>query len=90
MKYTVKYTEKAKDDVEKLKSTGEISVLKKLKKLLFELEDHPYTGTGQIEKLKHYKVETWSRHISSKHRLCYRIGKEEVLILSACGHYEDK
>jgi len=90
MKYTVKYTDEAKEDIERLKNNGEISALKKLRKLLFELQEHPETGTGQIERLKHYSEETWSRRINHKHRLCYRIYGDEVHIISSYGHYQEK
>ena len=63
--------------------------IKKLKSLLAELQEHPRTGTGQVELLKHYKEETWSRRINKEHRLVYRIHEDivEVLVLSAYGHY---
>jgi mRNA-degrading endonuclease RelE of RelBE toxin-antitoxin system len=41
MKYALKYTDEAKEDIERLKNNGEISALKKLRKLIFELQEHP-------------------------------------------------
>lgn len=63
--------------------------IKKLNALLEEITNHPTTGTGQVEKLKHYKEETWSRRINKEHRLIYRVYEEvvEVLIISVYGHY---
>lgn len=63
--------------------------IKKLNALLEEIKEHPTTGTGQVEVLKHYKEETWSRRINKEHRLVYRVYEErvEVLIISAYGHY---
>ena len=54
--------------------------------------EHPLTGTGQIEQLRHCDSYTYSRRISKKHRLVYRVYEEfvEVLILSSYGHYDDK
>ena len=54
-----------------------------------ELQEHPRTGTGQIEQLKYYEEETWSRRINKEHRLVYRIYDDivEVLVLSTYGHY---
>ena len=54
-----------------------------------ELQEHPRTGTGQVEPLKYYKEETWSRRINREHRLVYRIHDDivEVLVLSTYGHY---
>lgn len=73
-----------------LKRVATSRVLKKLEKLLLELRQHPSIGTGQVEILKHYKEETWSRRINDEHRLVYRI-KEDivvVLVLSVYGHYK--
>lgn len=63
--------------------------LAKLAKLLDELKEHPRSGTGQCEQLKHYQEETWSRRITREHRLVYRIYDDivEVLVISAFGHY---
>lgn len=63
--------------------------VKKLKVLLKEICNDPRFGTGQAERLKHYKVETWSRRITREHRLVYRINQDvvEVLVLSVYGHY---
>jgi toxin YoeB len=66
--------------------------LRKIDQLFNELRNHPTNGTGKPEKLKYYETETWSRKITYKHRLVYRIEKEKiiVLILSLWGHYNDK
>ena len=61
-------------------------------KLLNEIAIHPKTGTGHPEPLKGGPDNRWSRTITKKHRLVYRIFEEEVhvYILSSYGHYEDK
>ena len=61
-------------------------------KLLNEIAIHPKTGTGHPEPLKGEPDNRWSRKITKKHRLVYRIFEEEVhvYILSSYGHYEDK
>lgn len=57
-----------------------------------ELREHPKTGTGHLEPLKGKPEGRWSREISKKHRLVYRIFDQDVLILvlSSYGHYGDK
>lgn len=92
MKYTIRFEESALDDIKTLKKSGDVQSLKKLSKLLAELEEHPTTGTGQVESLKGDKSGLWSRRITSKHRLIYEINDTEikVIVLSACGHYDDK
>lgn len=86
--YTIKFTEEAQSQLGLLMRKAP-KAIKKLEKLLEELREHPRTGTGQIEQLKHYKEETWSRRITREHRLVYRIHDNvvEVLVLSVFGHY---
>nr|WP_302831128.1 Txe/YoeB family addiction module toxin [uncultured Bacteroides sp.] len=90
MSYTIKYTDDAEDDIERLRKSGNKQALKKLKDLLLEVAEHPRTGTGQVEQLKHFKEETWSRRINSEHRLVYCIQDDVVvvLVLSVYGHYK--
>jgi toxin YoeB len=92
MNYSIEITIDAEKDIEKLKKSGDKKVLVKIDKLLDELRSHPTTGTGKPEQLKHYQIPTWSRRISDKHRLIYRIQEEKVivLILSFWGHYGNK
>ena len=90
IEYELVFTQEALDDIQKHKKSGNKLLLKKLEKLLVELRQHPSTGTGQVEILKHYKEETWSRRINDEHRLVYLIKDDMVvvLILSAYGHYK--
>ncbi len=92
MSFEIEYTDEAFSDIEKHKKSGDKKILLKIDKLLNELRENPTTGTGKPEKLKHYKTPTWSRRITDKHRLVYRIEdvKVIVLVLSFWGHYGDK
>ena len=89
--YQIDFTEKAKDDLAKLKK-NEPGSFRKVSKLLAEIGEHPETGTGQPEPLKHTLSGCWSRRITGKHRIIYRIMEEVVIvvILSSYGHYVDK
>lgn len=88
--YELEFTKEAQEDILRHKKSGNKPLLKNLEKLLQELRRHPSTGTGQIEMLKHYEEETWSRGINDEHRLVYRIKNDVVivLVLSAYGHYK--
>ena len=92
MKYDIELTELALDGIKTFRKSGDLQALKKLNKLLTELEEHPTTGTGQVEPLKGDKSGLWSRRITGKHRLIYSINDTEikVLVISTYGHYEDK
>jgi toxin YoeB len=87
--YSIEFTPKALEGIEKLKKSGNKPVLKKIRKLLNELTDHPYTGTGQPEQLKHSLSGFWSRRINQEHRIVYAVNEETVVVtvVSAKGHY---
>ena len=89
--YKIILSPKAFEDASKLK-LSEPKVYKKLSDFIEELKEHPKTGTGHPEPLKGTPEGRWSRRLSKKHRLVYRILENEVYIdiLSAYGHYDDK
>ncbi|MCL1942261.1 MAG: Txe/YoeB family addiction module toxin [Candidatus Azobacteroides sp.] len=88
MEYHLDFTDKAKDDIATHKKAGNKIVLGKLLVLLEELGEHPFTGTGKPEPLKHDLSGMWSRRINKEHRLIYEVEENTVFILSAKGHYE--
>lgn len=92
MNYSIELTLDAENDIEKLKKSGDKKILIKIDKLLNELREHPTSGIGKPEQLKYYEAPTWSRRITDKHRLVYRIQEDKivVLVLSFWGHYGDK
>ena len=91
MKYAITFAPEAQEGLAKLKRSEPASY-KKAVKLLNEIADHPQTGTGHPEQLKGKPENRWSRQITKKHRLVYRIFETEVYVdvLSAYGHYDDK
>ena len=89
--YEIEYQEQALLDIAKLKR-DEPASYKKVVSFIQELKEHPKTGTGHPEPLKGKPEGRWSRQISKKHRLVYRIYETEVvvLVITAYGHYDDK
>ncbi len=89
-KYRVTIERQAKTDIEVHIKRGDKALLKRLFRILDELEEHPETGIGQPEQLKYHLNGYWSRRISTVHRLIYKIDNDhvEVLVISAFGHYE--
>ena len=47
MGYTLVYTDVAREDIEKLKKSGDMVAIRKLARMLEELIDHPLTGSGK-------------------------------------------
>ena len=68
MAYNLNFTGKAKEDIAAHKKAGNKAVLNKLLALLEELTEHPFTGTGKPEPLKHALSGLWSRRITSEHK----------------------
>ena len=80
----------AKVDFEKIYKSGDKASIKKLEKIILELQEHPTIGTGNPEQLKHHLSGFWSRRINKKDRLIYEIIEEPenlVVVVSALGHY---
>ena len=90
-KFRIEVETKAKKDFDKIYKSGNKSVIKKLSKIIKELSNHPHTGTGNPEQLKHNLAGLWSRRLNKKDRLVYEIIEKPdnlVVIISALGHYE--
>jgi toxin YoeB len=87
MPYILEFTDKAKVHIEEYKTAGNKVVLKKIKALLEELIEHPFTGTAKPEPLKYELAGLWSRRINKEHRLVYEVTDTTVFIITAKGHY---
>ncbi len=92
MSYSLRLTPDAINDIQRHKKSGDKKLLHKIGVLLEELKEHPRTGTGQPQKLKHDLEGFYSRRINKKHRLIYEIEEEiiTVIVVSAYSHYGDK
>ncbi len=91
MIYKITFSPTALADIEKLKKSEPLA-FKKIQRLVVELMEHPYTGSGKPKPLKHDYAGCYSRRITQKHRLVYSVDEEEivVLVLSALSHYGEK
>ena len=79
MSYKIKFLDNASKDALKLKQE-EPKSFTKLMRMVDELKEHPMTGTGKPEYLKHDKRGVWSRRITQKHRLIYKIHNNIVVV----------
>jgi len=91
-KYKVEIQPTAEKDLSKHKKSGNKATQLKIIKILDELKEHPYSGTGKPELLKYELQGYWSRRINQKDRLVYKVQENvvTVFVLSAWGHYSDK
>lgn len=91
MTYKVRTQTQADEDLARL-AKSEPKAFLKAQRFLEELREHPKTGLGHPEPLKGKPEGRWSREITKKHRMVYRIFETEVvvLVISSYGHYDDK
>lgn len=91
MIYEVRFSLTVNEDLIKL-AKSEPKAYQKALRFIEELREHPKTGTRHPEPLKGKPEGRWSREITKKHRLVYRIFENEVVVLliAAYGHYNDK
>lgn len=88
-KYSLILEQQARKELQSLYKSGNNASIKKVNQIFDELTEHPKTGTGQPELLKHNLSGYWSRRINQRDRLIYRIdeGIVTVFIISVLGHY---
>ena len=88
-KYQIIIKATAEKDLSKHKKSGDLASIKKIIKILNELKDHPYTGSGNPEPLKFELTGYWSRRLNKKDRLIYEVHDDivTVVVVSALGHY---
>ncbi len=92
MKYTLVLSPNAEKQLVEWQKSGQKKDIAKIFSLFQELEEHPTTGTGQVEQLKGSLSGYWSRRINKQHRIIYSIHEEIVTVevVSVGGHYGDK
>ncbi len=91
MIYKLTFTRDAEKILAKYKKSNP-RFFKKLRDLLHDLEEHPYTGIGHPEPLVGGNNITYSRRIGKSDRIIYNIYDDAimVLVLTIEGHYGDK
>jgi toxin YoeB len=87
MTYRIDLTKRAQEHIEFHKKAGNKPIMIKISILLNELAEHPFTGTGKPEPLKHKLSGMWSRRINRGNRLIYEVFETAVVVHHAKGHY---
>ncbi|WP_293299264.1 Txe/YoeB family addiction module toxin [Pedobacter sp. UBA4863] len=68
-KFGIEIKPEAQKDLEKHYRSGAKASIKKIEKILTELEETPYSGVGQPEQLKYELSNYWSSRINKKDRM---------------------
>ena len=82
--------EQARKDRDYWKKSGNTKIQNRISALLRDIQQHPFTGIGKPEPLKHNLKGLWSRRINEEHRLVYQVadGWIYVYVLSMRFHYK--
>lgn len=83
----IDYLDKALDDIEFWKKTGDKVIQTRISKLLESISKTPYSGIGKPEPLKHQLSGYWSRRITEEHRIVYTVSADRIKIISLRFHY---
>ena len=62
--------------------------LKRINKLIKDIQSTPYSGLGKPEPLKHDLSGYWSRRIDDYNRLVYKVEDNKLKIAQCKTHYE--
>ncbi|RZJ19969.1 MAG: Txe/YoeB family addiction module toxin [Haliea sp.] len=62
-------------------------MVKRINKLIQEIQRDPFAGIGKPEALKHALAGFWSRRLTEEHRVVYRIDGDAVLLAQLRYHY---
>jgi toxin YoeB len=63
------------------------AMVKRINKLISEIQRTPFTGIGKPAALKHQLAGYWSRRITDEHRLVYAVEENQIVIVTARHHY---
>ena len=78
---------KAEKDLKEWKQAGNRLILKRIRKLIEEIQNSPFEGIGKPEALKFNLTGKWSRRITEKDRIVYEIEEGIIKVYSLKGHY---
>jgi len=84
----IAFLPQASEDLEYWKQIGAQRILKRIRALLADIQEHPFSGIGKPEPLKGEQGK-WSRRITNEHRMVYSIssGRIYVYVFSLRFHY---
>ena len=64
-------------------------IAEKIRTLIRDIQLNKNKGLGNPHPLKNDKQGWWARDINDRHRLVYKIKKDELIIAACYGHYGD-
>jgi toxin YoeB len=81
------WTSKGWEDYLYWQQQGDKKKIKRINKLIKDIQRHPVEGIGKPEGLKNDLTGLWSRRIDAKDRLIYSFESNDIIIYSCKDHY---
>lgn len=78
---------KALEQYKSWKNENNVKVINKIKDLIKDIQNNPFTGIGKPEPLSGDFQGYWSRRITKEHRLIYKITDDAIIIAKCRFHY---
>jgi toxin YoeB len=69
--------------------TQDRKTLKRINKLIEDIDRHPFTGIGKPEPLTGNLQGYWSRRIDEANRIVYKVEGDQLIIAQCGRHYDD-
>ena len=85
----VELTKNALKDLKYWKRTNNTNIQERITILLKDILQHPYSGIGKPEALKHQLKGYWSRRITKEHRIVYKVVNNKIIIVAALRFHYD-
>lgn len=89
MKHELRFQKEAYQQLEEWRRVNP-TVFKKIGELIKSIDENPNSGIGKPEALQKDWKGFWSRKITKKDRLIYRVQGNVIEIASCKFHYDDK
>ena len=79
MSYKIAFLPQARKDFDAWKKSG-AKTAEKIKEILLDIAEHPFSGIGKPEPLKHQLSGKWSRRINKADRIIYSVDGELIIV----------
>lgn len=86
MTYPLKFTKRAGKEFD-FWETADRRVFERLKDLLREIRETPFSGNGCPEALKYELSGKWSRELTRRDRIVYALEDGEIVVYQCRFHY---
>lgn len=67
---------------------GQKKIVKKINKIIKDIDRHPFEGLGKPEPLQYNLSGKWSRRINQEDRIIYTVDENTIYIYSCKDHYK--